>query len=132
MRSTGGPEETQAQRIEAILAGGEEWEEALEDFVASAVYETGHRSGWRWTDGIDAVTVVQRSERRVRLIARVWEVSQEQTHFWLDLEASVGTPVWTLYFDIAPDRSERFRRNAVHLVAAPEDVAWGAVIHSAG
>lgn len=132
MRDTAGPDETQAERIAAILANGAAWEDALEGFVSQAVVEAGHRSSWRWSDGIDGLKVMERSELHLRVIARIWEIEQVQTLFWLDLDARDGAPIWTLYFDIAPGRSERFRRNAVHLVASPDEVAWRAVIHSAG
>ncbi len=79
MRGTAGPDETQAERIAAILANGDEWEDALEQFVSQAVVDAGHRSSWRWTDGIDDLTVVERSERHLRVIARLWEIDQGQT-----------------------------------------------------
>ena len=70
MRSTGDPEAAQTV-VAAILAGDREWNDALEDLVACGPFDCGHRSGPRWTDGLDALRVVERGLSHLRVTANI-------------------------------------------------------------
>jgi hypothetical protein len=102
----------------------------LDLFVEDALREAGIWDG-RSSDGLQRHRVVETGPDRVRLIARMWEVTtQEVMTFWLDLAKDPAKAVerhagyvWTLHFDIvaaSPHKGE----NAFDLLERPEDANW--------
>lgn len=119
-----------ASRIPTLLAGEQEWEDALERFVLLALRRDGHWSDWQSTDGIGTIRVHERSADHLRVCAHVWDIEGPMMVFWLDLDRRGAAPAWALHFDVSA-KPERFRRNAVHLISSPDQVGWAVVVRSA-
>jgi hypothetical protein len=87
--------------------------------------EGGIWSSPREGDGIARLRVVERTSGRLRLLGRIWLISdQGQEPFWLELTEERDRIHWTLHFGLMSFGQRRDLRDVVDLMTAPEEGAW--------
>jgi hypothetical protein len=115
--------------LEALLSldTGADPRDAIELFVARALFGAGLWSSPRRSDGIASYRIVEQEPTRIRVCGKIWEIDQTLHPFWLDVEhhAAPAFSTWTLYFDIdATLASTRRARLALDTILDPGDVTW--------
>jgi hypothetical protein len=101
--------------------------DAIELFIARALFDAGIWSSPRTSDGIPSYRVLEQGLTRVRVCGQIWQIDQTVHLFWLDIErrAAPESSTWTLHFDIdATSMSARRARQAFDVIQDPADITW--------
>ena len=118
---------TPLQTLQA-LAAASDLSDDLAAFVAHRLSEASVWSSARVSDGVTTYRVVERGPARLRLCGQIWEISQMQHSFWVNIEWDHGTQSganWTLFFDIDDTAIGAGRaRNAIDVMQDPGEVQW--------
>jgi hypothetical protein len=98
-------------------------DEALERFIATALYDAGAWSAV--SDGVTSVRVRERTTARVRVCGRIWSIEDQVLHtFWLVVECG-DEITWTLYFEAdVGAMGDRRARNILDLIQDPREARW--------
>ena len=102
--------------------------DALDWFIGSCLYAGCVWDSLRTSDGIQRIErVLERSQDKLRVSGRIYEIDQTLHPFWLELkrDGEADGFVWCLYFDIA-EASARRVESALTIHEGGEDMDWRA------
>ena len=102
--------------------------DALESFVAQALYEHNVWESTRTSDGVSSYRIIERTPGRARVCGKIWSVDQTLHAFCIDFERG-DRVTWTLYFDAdTTGLSPRHARHFLDTIQDPAEASWAHTI----